>query len=678
MLNAPIHKLIRTTGKHLKLLEKLGVKTAEDLLNYFPRAYLDSSEITKLAYLKINQLSTFRGKISNLKNVRTKTGKILTKAVFRDSTGAIEVVWFNQPFITKLLKEGSEIYLSGKPIVTNNRLTLSNPAYEEIKPEQIHTGRLVPVYHETEGLSSKWLREKIKIVADKTLNNVEEYLPEEIIKKFNLIPLKQAVREIHFPRNHRSITEARCRLGFDELLFIRLKSLLSKYSIRKSSGKIAHKIKVDYKQIKDFLKTLPFELTRAQKIAAVEILKDLQNPYPASRLLQGDVGSGKTIVAAIASYAMIKNGYQAAFMAPTEILSRQHYNLLNNLFKNYNIKCELLTGSTQNKTRKEMLEKLEKGEIDILIGTHALIQKDVKFKHLGLAIIDEQHKFGVKQREVLNSYGFPHVINLSATPIPRTLALTIYGDQDLSIIDELPPGRKPIITKIVPENKRTAAYNWIRKQVKEKYQQVFIICPLIDESDKMELKAVTEEYYRLANDIFPDLNVSFIHGKLPQKDKNKIMEDFKENRINILVSTSIIEVGIDIPNAAIMIIEGAERFGLAQLHQFRGRIGRGVSQSYCLLFSNAFSEESIKRLNAMERFHSGFKLAEIDLALRGPGEVFGVRQSGIPDLKMANLTDSYLMTKVQEAANIIMNEDPELKNFPKLKNKIENFSDIRG
>lgn len=677
-LNSPIKKVIRTTARHLRLLEKLEIKSVGDLINYFPRNYSDSSEITELAYAKINQLTTFKGKISHLTNIKAKTGKILTKAVITDRSGMMEIVWFNQTFITRILKEGSMVFLSGKPKIINGRIMLSNPSYEQIKSEQLHTARIIPIYHETESLSSKWLREKIALVLNEAINEIEEYLPESIIRKYNLMPIQKAVKEIHFPKNEFSIDAARLRLGFDELLFIHLKSLIAKLKNRKMAAGWSKAAKVDYENIKKFIEALPFTLTKAQKISAAEILKDIQKPFPMSRLMQGDVGSGKTVVAAIAAFAIIKNGMQAAFLAPTEILAQQHCATLKKFLEPHGIKCEILTGSTTAKKRKIILQSLTTGDIRLIIGTHVLIQPDIKFQHLGLAVIDEQHKFGVRQRAMLNSHGRPHILNLSATPIPRTLALTLYGDQDLSIIDEMPPGRKIIMTRIVPENKRQDAYDWIRKQIKEKSQQAFVVCPLIDESDKLELKAVEKEYERLANSVFPDLNVSFIHGRLPQQDKNKIMEDFRLNKINILISTSVIEVGIDVKNATIMIIEGAERFGLAQLHQFRGRIGRGDQQSYCLLFTNTYSEQGIRRLHAMTRFHSGFRLAEIDLSMRGPGEVFGVRQSGIPDLKMASLTDNKLIAKVHEAAAELIAHDSELNSFPKLKNKISEFSEIHA
>ncbi|HBB02987.1 MAG: ATP-dependent DNA helicase RecG, ATP-dependent DNA helicase RecG [Candidatus Peregrinibacteria bacterium GW2011_GWF2_38_29] len=678
MLNTQISKAIKTTGKHLKLLEKLGIKTVEDFINYFPRDYTDASEVTKLAYLKINQLTTFKGTIINIESSRTKNGKFIIKAVFKDDTGMIEIIWFNQPYITRVLRKGSEIFISGKAKIAGGHMILSSPTFEIVKQEQIHTARIIPIYHETGGISSKWIREKLKPILESEIQNIEEYLPEEIIQKFGLISIKEAIYQIHFPKDESTIGKAVKRLGFDELLLIHLKSLIAKYKNQKASAGTSKSIKINYETIKSFLKTLPFELTKAQKLTLTEILKDMERPHPMARLLQGDVGSGKTIVAGIAAFAAIKQGYQTVFMAPTEILAKQHSKTFEKFFKPQGIKIELLIGSTSSKTKKEILEKLKKGEINLIIGTHALIQKEVKFKNLGLAIIDEQHRFGVLQREILNSHGFPHTLNLSATPIPRTLALTIYGDQDLSIIDEMPPGRKIIATHIVPENKRKDAYNWIRRQIKEKKTQVFIICPLIDESDKIEIKTVNEEYRYLANDIFPDLEVSFIHGKLSQDDKDRIMNDFQENRINILVSTSIIEVGIDVPNASIMIIEGSERFGLSQLHQFRGRIGRGEQQSYCFLFTNAKSEDGVKRLNAMTKFHSGFKLAEIDLSIRGPGEIFGVRQSGIPDLKVASLTDSVLISKVHETATILMSNDPELLKFPKLKEKLKKLSEIQN
>jgi ATP-dependent DNA helicase RecG len=427
-----------------------------------------------------------------------------------------------------------------------------------------------------------------------------------------------------------------------------------------------------HETLNNLIEQLPFKLTEAQQKSLEEIFADLSQEFPMSRLLQGDVGSGKTIVAGIAIYNTLKHKFQAALMAPTEILAEQHYRTISKLFSQEKFNIQYLSGSIKIAEKNRLYQGLATGTIDLVIGTHALIQSDVQFQNLGLAVIDEQHRFGVEQRSILKSHGTPHLLSLSATPIPRTLAMTIYGDQDLSIIDEMPAGRLPIVTRIVPEKKRQDAYLWIADRVKAG-RQAFVVCPLIDESDILELKSVTTEYENLQKHIFPDLQIGLLHGRLKAAEKDEIMAKFKANEYQILVSTSVIEVGIDVPNATIMMIEGAERFGLSQLHQFRGRVGRGEHQSYCFLFMQNESQTAKQRLKAMVDHHSGFKLSEIDLELRGPGQIYGVRQSGIPDLKMASLTDSIAIAKARQAAEKIIKLDPELKQYPELATKIKDL-----
>ncbi|MBI4231636.1 ATP-dependent DNA helicase RecG [Candidatus Peregrinibacteria bacterium] len=472
------------------------------------------------------------------------------------------------------------------------------------------------------------------------------------------------------------LLDARKRLAFDELFLLQLKVLQKKWHWQnKASEKETKIIKLEAEILKQAMTRLPFELTNAQKRVLKEILSDLQKDYPMTRLVQGDVGSGKTIVAALSALNTVKNGYQVAIMAPTEILAKQHYQTLIKVLQPFNINIQFIAGSTTKKQKEDVIRQMKTGTMDIAIGTHALIQEGIGFKNLGLAIIDEQHRFGVKQRDILKQQGSPHLLNMTATPIPRTLAITLYGDQDLSIIDEMPKGRQEILTRVVPEKKRQEAYLWIEDQIK-KGRQAFVICPLIDESDVLEVKSVLKEFEHLKENIFPNLHIGLLHGKLKQEEKDQIMENFKENKINILVSTSVIEVGIDVPNATIMLIEGSERFGLAQLHQFRGRVGRGEHQSYCFLFTGNLSEEGTTRMKAMEKYSSGFKLAEIDLELRGPGEIYGVKQSGIPDLKMASLTDSQTIEKARSAAEKIIAKDPLLKNHPILAEKITEKEEI--
>ena len=677
MLNSNLANILRTTKKHLSLLDSLGVKTVKDILLYFPRDYNDASQFTKIIDIRTDQINVIRGQLTNLFNIHTKYGKKITRGLFTDDTGSIEVIWFNQPHLVRMLPRKKDIILSGKVKFALGKISLSNPSYEVVKDyeEQIHTGRIVPVYHETEGLSSKWLREKLKPLVDEWISLFEEYLPEEVIKEHGLIDYQTAIKNVHFPENDALLLKARDRLAFDELFLLQLKVLQKKWHWRSEAEPFSKKIEMKNDVLKDCLKSLEFELTNAQKRVLKEIFEDLQQPFPMSRLLQGDVGSGKTIVAALAALNVIKNSYQVTVMAPTEILAKQHYQTFIKVLSKYSLNIQFIAGSTTKKQKEEIIRQMKTGTVDMVIGTHALIQEGIGFKNLGLAIIDEQHRFGVKQREILKSYGSPHLLSMTATPIPRTLAITIYGDQDLSIIDEMPKGRQEILTRVVPESKRMEAYHWVEDQVK-KGRQTFIICPLIDESDILEVKSVMKEYTFLSEHIFPDLKLGLLHGRLKQEEKDKIMADFKDNKINILVSTSVIEVGIDVPNATIMIIEGSERFGLAQLHQFRGRVGRGEHKSYCFLFTGALSEEGTTRMKSMEKYSSGFKLAEIDLELRGPGEIYGIRQSGIPDLKMASLTDFKTIEKARQSAQKIIDKDPLLKNNSKLAEKIAELTEI--
>ncbi len=573
-----------------------------------------------------------------------------------------------------MLRNGQKLILSGKAVFKFGKVSLQNPVYEEIKSELMHSGRIVPVYHQTEGINSKWIREKLKPLIDEWSKLLVDYLPESIRNQYRLIPYDQAVREVHFPTEEKLLSSAKYRLSFDELFLLQLKALQKKWHWQNVEQHQQKPIPFTT-ETKTLLEALPFELTDAQKKSVNEILNDLNKPYPMSRLLQGDVGSGKTIVAGIAIFNAIKAGYQVALMAPTEILAKQHYKTLYQLLQPYSLNIKFISGSINQKLKKEILNQISSGTVDLMIGTHSLIQEGVEFKKLGLAVIDEQHRFGVKQREILRLNGHPHILNLSATPIPRTLAMTIYGDQDLSIIDQMPKGRLPIITRVVPESKRKDAYLWIENQIL-KGRQAFVICPLIDESDTLEITSAIQEHQRLAAEIFPNLRVGLLHGKMKSDQKEQIMKEFSENKINILVSTSVIEVGIDVPNASIMLIEGADRFGLSQLHQFRGRVGRGEHQSYCFLFPKNKSEESRIRLSAMQNYSSGFKLAEIDLQLRGPGEIFGIRQSGIPDLKMASLTDSETIALAREAASEIIDKDQKLLQYPLLQEKLAELQDI--
>ncbi|MBT6069163.1 ATP-dependent DNA helicase RecG [Candidatus Peregrinibacteria bacterium] len=679
VLDQNLKGVLRTTSRHLKKLAELNIFTVRDFLMYFPRRYEDQSE-SLIIELAPGDKKVIKGHISNFSTKRARGMNILSALVI-DSTGAIEVVWFNQPYLKDMLSSGDEVILAGRVRFDYGKLSMQNPSVEIVGKEKGHSANIVPIYSERdmEGrgrLSSKWLREKLHPIMYMT-QYFDDPLPEDLRQRNSLMDFGAAIKESHFPTSRETLEKAKGRLAFDELFMLQVSALQKKWAWRRGidengfGKRIPIEDPIHVESHEKFIKSLPFTLTRAQEKSVGEIYEDLDGNYPMLRLLQGDVGSGKTVVAATAALQAVKAGFQVAIMAPTSILSGQHYSSFKNLLEPFGIKIELILGSLPSKEKKERTARLKKDKddpnrIDVVIGTHALIQDTIDFKNLGLAIVDEQHRFGVKQREKLKTFGNPHLLNMSATPIPRTLALTIYGDQDLSVIDELPPGRQEIMTRIVPEFKRGDAYKWINEQISEG-RQAFVICPLVEQSEKLEnVKAATEEFIRLQNKVFPNLKLGLIHGRLRSEEKDEIMDRFSKNEIQILVSTSVVEVGIDVPNATIMMIEGADRFGLSQLHQFRGRVGRGQHQSYCFLFPNQLTEDNKSRLIAMVKHASGFKLSEIDLELRGPGEVYGVRQSGIPDLRMATFSDSRIIKQARTEAENIINTDPLLKDHPRL------------
>jgi len=551
-----------------------------------------------------------------------------------------------------------------------------------------HTGRIIPIYPETERLSSKWLRFVVRSLLTELSRQFEDPLPQKTIEEYDLLPFQKAIWQIHFPDSFELAQKAQERFSFESLFFLSLWALRERAKLNKET---AFGIPLNLELMQKLVKSLPFKLTDAQKKAGWQILKDLEKPKPMNRLLEGDVGSGKTVVAALAALNAIKSGHQAVFMAPTEILAKQHFKTINELLADFKLDIGLLTGKEdkfiskklRNQTievsRQKLLEKVKQNQIDLLIGTHALIQDQVKFNNLGLVILDEQHRFGIEQRARLcQGYGgqakLPHLLSMTATPIPRTLALTIYGDLDLSLIDQLPKGRKKIITKVIQPAERNNVYGFIRKEVK-KGRQVFVICPRIEESGPLETKAVVKEYAELSEKVFPDLRVAMLHGKMPGKEKERTMRDFKNKKTDVLVSTSVVEVGVDVPNATVMMIEGAERFGLAQLHQFRGRVGRARYQSYCFLLTDSPAKKTRQRLKALITCENGFELAEKDLAIRGPGDFIGTRQWGIPDSAMHSLGNAFLVEKVRKAAKEVLEEDPELKKFPALREKLKTFKE---
>ena len=670
-LDQPVTCLHGVSTIYAKRLERLGVTTVRDLLFLLPRRYDDYSSLKTIDQLQYGEEVTLVATVWDTKTRQTRNGLHLTSAILADRGGTIEVTWFNQPYLASRLRPGREIVISGKVDEYLGRLTFQSPTWEPLEREQVHTGRLVPVYPLTEGISARWLRRLIKTALDAYVNQLADPLPPSVRTQEHLLDLASALRNIHFPRNQAALQQARRRLCFEELFLIQLGVLRKRQAWR-------HRLAAPLppsEALDRFLASLPFQLTGAQQRALAQVSADLTSTTPMSRLLQGDVGSGKTVVAVAAMLQAVAAGYQAAIMAPTEILASQHFETICRLIGELAItrgpgqpeepvRVALLTGSLKAREKAEVRAAIESGELNIVVGTQALIQDTVQFAKLGLVVIDEQHRFGVSQRTTLRQKGdgdqVPHLLVMSATPIPRTLALTIYGDLDLSVIDELPPGRQRVSTYLVTPRERERAYRFVHTEI-ERGHQAFIICPLVEESDKLEAKAASEEYERLQEEIFPDLRLALLHGRMRPEDKEAVMTAFRNGEYDILVSTAVVEVGIDIPNATVMMVEGANRFGLAQLHQFRGRVGRGQAPSHCLLLSDSSSDEALERLRILEKTGDGFALAEEDLRLRGPGEFFGTRQSGLPDLRVATLSDTPTLEEARRAAQSLFEADPALE-----------------
>lgn len=653
-------------------MKKLGIATIEDLLRHYPSRYLDYSMHVKIAKVPIGSIVTVSGQLSEFKNVYTKSGRTLQKAVLSDETGSLDLMWFNQPFLKNSLKNGQNVSVSGKVELQARSLGMISPDYEvqrfdkfNILLPTIHTGRLVPVYPETQGVSSKWLRSRISTVLNLLHVQITEFLPPEIMSRHGLIDINAAIRNIHFPMTFPDTEIARQRLSFDELFLTQLASLRQRNIWRNDVVGNKFEIQRYAKDLQNFLDSLPFTLTAAQSRSVREILSDLDSLVPMNRLLQGEVGSGKTVVSTIAMYVAHLNHFNSLLMAPTEILAKQHYETVKRLLKPFKIKIGIFTSKEKSK------------HFDIAIGTHALLSDKIKVKNLGLVVIDEQQRFGVEQRAILKEKGSnPHLLTMTATPIPRTMALTLYGELDLSTIDELPKERKHVKTWVVPPMKRHAGYSWIELEIKSREIQAFVICPFVEESESMTtIKAATKEYDELRKNVFPDLRLGLLHGKMKEKDKAKVLSEFKEKKLDILVATPIVEVGIDFPNANIIIIEGADRFGLTQLHQLRGRVGRGEKQAYCLIYSSTEEEKSIQRLKALETNFVGARLAEIDLMQRGPGQIFGTKQHGREkELKIARLSDSATIQKTRSEAEQLLASSPDLKNYSPLRKLLEKYT----
>ena len=656
-LDTPIANLPRTASRTITKLRKLGINSYYDLINYYPFRYENFSLVSDIASLQNGETVTIQGQIVSITNSFTRRGKQMQTAVVEDNTGKIEVIWYNQRYLLQLLSAGSLVSVAGTIENFGRKNFLSPKDYEILQFKDdvtCHTGRIVPIHSQTYGISAKTIREKIFYLTNniKNAENDEiEILPDEIRKEFKLTNLKNAFIDIHFPEKEKDIEVSRARLAFDELFIRILASKLIKMAWQKEKTTQPITLTLNEKsKIDKLINSLPFRLTSAQNRAVAEILSDLQKPTPMNRFLQGDVGSGKTVVAMIAAYAVYLNKKKTLIMAPTEVLANQHYTTISKLLEKTKIKLALITGS--KKTHKK---KSDRKSVDIVIGTQALISKGFDMDSVGLVIVDEQHRFGVKQRAVLQEKGIkglPHLLSMTATPIPRTVSLTLYSQLDFSYIDELPKGRKIIKSYVVPQAKRASGYKWIEDKIKKEKVQAYIICPLIEDSDSetmTSVKAASREYENLSKKIFPKLKVGLLHGKLKSKEKEKIMQDFKNKKIDILVSTSVVEVGIDVPNATIMLIEGSERFGMAQLHQLRGRVGRGDVQSYCFLFTSSKESQGHPRLKFFAKNDLGIKLSEYDMKLRGPGDLYGTKQHGYSDLKIANIMDAKTVSQAKAA-----------------------------
>ncbi|MDM9942305.1 ATP-dependent DNA helicase RecG [Clostridioides difficile] len=657
-------------------LNKLGIFTLKDLLYYFPRQFEDRNNLKKIAQLEDGEKVTIKAVISSINTFSPKEGMTLTKIDVKDETGSAKLVFFNKSYIKNTFRPGDSILVFGKVKKKFNNLELTSCELEYLTNSPKNTCRFMPVYQLTYGVTNKEIMSIIRTVLEDKDLIIQEYMPQRIIEKYRLCSIDFAVRNIHSPSSKESLKIALYRIVFEELLILQLGLFVFKSGRNKEDG-----IKFETsKDLKKIISALPFKLTKAQNRALDEIIQDMNLEKIMNRLVQGDVGSGKTVVALLALANCVLNGYQGALMAPTEILAGQHYISFTESLKDFGINVGLLIGSLTKKQKDTVLEQIKNNEIDILIGTHALIEDKVEFNNIGLVITDEQHRFGVMQRSKLSLKGAnPDILVMTATPIPRTLALILYGDLDISIIDELPPGRQPIETIAIEKSKRDRAYNNLVRREVESGRQVYIVCPLVEESEAIEAKSAVELVEELRAEYFHDLRLGLLHGKMKSSEKDEVMGLFKNKEIDILVSTTVIEVGVNVPNATLMIIENAERFGLAQLHQLRGRVGRGSYKSYCVLIYDSKTDVCRQRMAIMEETNDGFKISEKDLEIRGPGEFFGTRQHGLPELKVANLFKHIKILKLaQQEARYILGEDNNLQlkeNMALKKEIIDKFKD---
>ncbi|CAN5336946.1 ATP-dependent DNA helicase RecG [soil metagenome] len=645
----------------------LGLSDVADLIDYYPRRYDDYSAVTPIAQLRPGPV-TIEAVIKQATGRYVRRGMHVTEAVASDDTGSVRLIWFNQPYRAAALKVNQPYYISGQFELSHQRLQIMSPSVELVSEFPINTARVIPIYRETKGLNSRQIRAALKQVVS-LIESLPESLPAWLIKKQKLMSRTEAMLAIHFPKSSEHLADARHRLGFEEVFQLSLAALMNKRDV---AGEQAPSVPFKETVAKDFVKNLPFTLTNAQRKVVWQIYKDIEKTQPMNRLVEGDVGSGKTVVAAMAAMMVLEQGHQVALMAPTEILARQHADTIQKLLTplGYGDKVGLLVGSLAPAQKMQAHAAVKSGALQFIIGTHALIQDKVDLKNLELIIIDEQHRFGVEQRKALMAKAghMPHVLNLTATPIPRSLALTLYGELDVSILDEKPPGRQEIITEIASPNSRKQLYAQLDKQIEEG-RQLFVVCPLVTESELLQASSAEQTYEALSKGAFKHRRVGLLHGQMKSEDKQRVMQQFVDHKLDVLVATTVIEVGVDVPSASVMLIENADRFGLSQLHQLRGRIGRGAHQSYCYLMMSDSSAPT-RRLRAMERINDGFKLAELDLQMRGPGAIYGTMQHGALDLRVANLSDIKLIAAARNSANEFLDSGEDLLQYKELNKHI--------
>jgi ATP-dependent DNA helicase RecG len=671
-LDTPVERLAGVGPRQAVRLAKLGLHSVRDLLLHLPRRYEDTREVIPLAGLVPgNEVQTVRARLARVSSRRTPYKRMaLVEAALDDGETTASAVWFNQPFLVRQLREGEELLLSGKVKWERRGPVLQNPEFERVSDGQLHVGRLAPVYPETGGLTSRYLRERIEPLLP-LVELLADPLPEQVREEEGLLTLGDALRTLHAPETPELVERGRERVGFEELFLLQLAAQRARRRRLSGEGVV---VPYDPELARGFAASLPFRLTDGQRLAAHAILTDMSRPGPMNRLLQGDVGSGKTVVAAMAALMAHHAGFQTLVMAPTEILARQHHATLDRLLAPHGVSVRLLIGGTPIRARREILGGVAAGHDTLLVGTHALTEDEVRPAALGLVVVDEQHRFGVAQRQKVRqkSVAIPNFLAMTATPIPRSLALTLYGDVNHSELREMPPGRTPVATHVVGPEGRETAYTFVREQVAEG-RQAFVLCPLVEESDTLGVRSATSEHERLSTEVFPELRVELLHGRMPSREKEERMGRFASGDADLLVTTSVVEVGVDVPNATIMLVEGAERFGLAQLHQFRGRVGRGEHASFCLLFQGSPDQAGRERLDEVARTKSGFDLAELDLRMRGPGDVIGLRQHGLPEMRVADLLDHALMERARAAAERWLDVDPALDRHPPLAEAMDAF-----